>query len=158
MKKLTLLLAITFLTAGLSSAQELVGFDTYVEAPAGLTALNNLGEHMANGIIEEGVMYKFDDGYGVEYDIVMSNTQSTIDILTLTNDILISNGIDPNIVDSEESDMEIDFDNYSVEELWVDLYLGHVIRKAWGMRVDGNVYAVILQMSLYSFTLTFTEV
>jgi len=156
MKNLIALLAVVLTTT--VTGQELVTFKTYTQAPAGLTALNQLENHMDNGVIESGVMYKFDDGYGLKYNMVLSSAQNTVDVLTLTHDILVSNNIDPNVTDYDESDMEIDFDNYSVEDLWVDLYLDRAIRKAWGMKVDGKVYAVILQMSIYSFTLTFTEV
>ena len=155
MKNLTTAIAI-FLTLTVSG-QELIGFDTYEQAPKGTVVYNDLKSLIEDGEIESGVMYKAEDGYGIRYDMPLSSTQNTVDILTLTHDILVANNIDTDEPEIEESDMDLDFNEYSIEDLWVDFYLGYAIRKAFPIHIGEKTYAVVLIMNLYSFELTLTE-
>jgi hypothetical protein len=157
MKKLTLLLAITFLTAGLSSAQELVGFDTYEQFPIGFMVFDDINILLEEGKIESGVMYKGEDGYGIVYNNPLSVIENTIDILTLTQDILINNNIDPSDPEVDDGEIDVDFSDYSIDDLWFDFYMGYTIRKAWGIRINGVLYVAVLQMHIYSFELSLTE-
>lgn len=155
MKNLTTVIAI-FLTLTVTS-QELIGFDTYKKAPEGTVIYDDIKDLVSSGEIESGIMYKAKDGYGIRYELPLSSIENTTDILTLTHDILIANNIDPNNPDVEDGDIKVNFDNYSVEDLWVDFYLGYAVRKAFPIYIGEKTYVVVLIMALNSFELTLTE-
>lgn len=158
MKNLALILLLAITGSTTATGQDLVTFDSYTAAPSGTRVFSEyLEKATRSGDLEYGVMYKGDDGYGMTYKLDMSNFEKTDDILKLTHDILIDNNKDPNSPDHDWSDMELDFENYDMELMWVDFYLNSEVGKAWEIDVDGKNYVVFLQMNYNYSQVTLTE-
>ena len=142
------------------TGQDLVTFDTYTQAPVGISVgplKTNLHTSIKAGILEYGVMYKAEDGYGILYKLDMSNFEKTDAIIELTNNVLIDNNISQNHPDLDISDMNLDLISYDMEELWLDFYLDSEVFKAWEINANGKDYVVILQMTYNYLQVTLTE-
>lgn len=155
MKRLTLVLAITFLTAGLSSAQGILGIGSYSEAPPGVESMTGSAfiDLTNNGIVKTDVMYKTENGYVITFEGAVSSDLNSGIIIPMTINLLSENKVDISNILYDESNIDLDFQDYDLEDMYIDMVNGKVIRKAWEIITTDSKYAVTLQMHWAHFTL-----